>query len=330
MRVLVIQLRRIGDILLTTPVLPYLKKAFPGATIDFLAEKAGRTVLDSNPHVSKLIIYDPAQAWKHIKEIRGTKYDIVFDFLNNPRSSILTGCSGAQWKVGFKRWPRSLFYHPAIPIPVEPEYVPLRKIRLIQEALKRMGKPVPPIDSVRPEIYPNAEDQAFAERWYESEKLSGKPFVVLIPIHRHDIRRWTAEGFKAVGLDIAAKYGCPVYVAWGPGEENILNAVITGHNEELKALPDTTLRQFAAIVKKAKMAITNDSGLMHITVAAGCPTITVYGPTRPIDWNPSLSGWNNGHKDIPVYAGPLGYSDIKDVPPENVIKACDTILKETV
>ena len=144
MRILIVQLRRVGDILLTTPVAPYLRQAIPGASVDFLCEPMGKTVLETNPHLSNVLIYDRKHALREIARVRSRKYDAVLDFLNNPRSAHLTAASGARWRVGFKNgfW-GSVCYNVAAPVPKEPEYVPSRKLRLVRFWLETAGIPAP-------------------------------------------------------------------------------------------------------------------------------------------------------------------------------------------
>ena len=82
--------------------------------------------------------------------------------------------------------------------------------------------------------------------------------------------------------------------------------------------------------------VTNDSGAMHLAVAAGAPTVTIYGPTRPIDWNPSLAG--AGPRDRAITANgvsclgchlltcPVGHICMTKLDEARVIAACETVL----
>ena len=108
MKILVIQLYRIGDALLTTPAVKELKKNFPEAIVDFLAENPAAEILKGNPHIDHVIVYDKKSPWRFIRQIRAQKYDWVIDFLGTPRSAVLTALSGARLKAGlarvFHRW----------------------------------------------------------------------------------------------------------------------------------------------------------------------------------------------------------------------------------
>ena len=101
--ILVLQLRRIGDVILTTPAVAALKKRFPEAAIDFLVEKPGAEVLAGNPHIRKIQVYEAInwrQALSEMSRVRRARYDWVIDFMGNPRTALLTFLSGAGVKAG--------------------------------------------------------------------------------------------------------------------------------------------------------------------------------------------------------------------------------------
>src|SRR5689334_10445280 len=103
-RILVVKLRAIGDVLLATGVIPNLRKAFPRAEIDFLTEKPAREVVEGNPDLHEVIVFDPAaqSGAGLILAVRRRKYDLVIDLFGNPRSAIVTRLSRAQFRVGYR------------------------------------------------------------------------------------------------------------------------------------------------------------------------------------------------------------------------------------
>lgn len=295
MKILVIQLRRIGDIILTTPSVRALKKALPEAVIDYLCEPMGKMVLEGNPYLNELLIYDKKKAFRHLLDVRKRKYDVIIDLIGHPRSAWITAFSQAQWKVGYKRLGRSLAYNYVIPYKKEPEYGAKVKLRLIHSWLEKIGRPAPKKPSLIPYIELTRNDEAFAKSWMDRENLGKGTFVIFVPVHRHKIRQWRLEGFRKLALKLQKENGLKVYVAWGPGEEEIVNRLRSDVEKEIGLLPSTQVKEMAEIMKNAKFVVTNDSGAMHTAVAMGTSTVTVYGPTRPIDWNPSLSGGENQH-----------------------------------
>lgn len=340
MKVLIIQLRRIGDILLTTPVLPYIKNIFPDATIDFLIEPMGKSVLETNPFINELLIYDKNKTFGEIRRIRQRKYDVVFDFFSNPRTRYLSFLSGIPQRVAYQAGFRSIFYNVRSPQPPAPEYVPKRKVRLVQYWLRQIGQSAPNPTSYRPALYLTNNDLAFAETWMHQENLSPRGFSVLAPASRRATREWGWEKYRALALELNLKSQHPVYLAWGPGEEDLMAKVRHGVEDKIKLLPKCSMREMGALLKNASFLVANDSGPVHLAVAMKTPTITLYGPTRPVDWNPSYTELEKGLTDIVLQAPgvdclgchlnecPIGHLCMEKIDVNFVYNACVKIIEQ--
>jgi ADP-heptose:LPS heptosyltransferase len=302
MKILLIQLRAIGDVVCTTPAIAYTRAAYPNATIDFLVEPISAPLLQTNPHLNEVLVYDKKHPAAEIRRVRARRYDAVIDFMNNPRTGALTAFSGARWRVGFERSIRRFLYSLPVRPALEPEYVPLRRIKLIQAWLRDQGVPLPKLENVRPSIVLSSDDEAFANNWIKSERLEGRRLVIMLPIHKHAICRWRPEGFRAVARQLSAISGVRVYLGWGPGEETALREVAHGIENIVGFCPPAELRQIGAIYKRASLVLANNSGSMHLAVAVGTPTATIYGPTRPIDWSPSYCPEASNGRDAVLIA----------------------------
>jgi ADP-heptose:LPS heptosyltransferase len=336
MRILIIQLRQIGDILLTTPVISYLKQVLGTAQIDFLTQPLGKQIVETHPLIDNLYIYDKKSPFKQIRNMRKHAYDAIFDFMGNPRTRILIAFSQAKWKVGRGKGLRSLFYNLPISESEYPNYVPLEKIKFVDAWLKKLNIKSQEPQKIRPELNLTPSDHQFVNDWTKTEGLTS-PYVILIPTHRHPIRRWGEQQFQRLGLKINEKIGYPIYLAYGPGEEELINRIRNGHKMVIRALPQTTIRQMAAIFQKAKFIVTNDSGPMHIAVAVGTPTVTIYGPTLARDWHPTSGNYQEGGKDIPLWSKdvacvgchlshcPVGHICMTHMSVDHVFKACQEL-----
>src|SRR5881296_2236111 len=107
--ILVIKLRAIGDVLLSTVVLNNLRASFPDARIDFLTERPSREVIEGNPVVNSVLAFDGSnrRSLSLILDVRNRKYDLVIDLFGNPRSALVTFFSGASYRVGYRfNWRR--------------------------------------------------------------------------------------------------------------------------------------------------------------------------------------------------------------------------------
>ena len=102
-KILLIKFGGMGDVLLTTPVLPNIREYFPDAEIHFLTLRQTRDILMYNYYISRVITYDKKEdkSFFLIKHVRKQKFDLVIDLFCNPRTAFFSFCSGAKYRFGF-------------------------------------------------------------------------------------------------------------------------------------------------------------------------------------------------------------------------------------
>jgi len=108
-KILAIKPRAIGDVLLSTPILPNLRREFPDAQIDFLVEKFAAPILKGNPFINNIVSFDAKSqsSASIILQVRREKYDLIMDLFANPRTAIISMFSGAKFRVGYPfKWRR--------------------------------------------------------------------------------------------------------------------------------------------------------------------------------------------------------------------------------
>ncbi|MBI5555854.1 MAG: glycosyltransferase family 9 protein [Elusimicrobia bacterium] len=278
-KILVIQLRRIGDVLLTTPVLRALRRQFSGAQIDFLVEKPGAEILAANPYINNLLVYDKKEQLRWIRRIRAAKYDVILDFLGNPRTAWIVGLSGAKYRLGFKRPGRDFVYTEKItPDPV-PKYVPAFKLDL----LKPLGLENKDVDL---DLQISASAQERINSFLAKEKIKETDTLIGIsPTSRRQARRWLKRGFAESADLLMQKYGAKVIFLWGPGEETYIDDIINlMQNSPLKS-PALTITESVALTSKLTLFMGNDNGPMHIAQGLKIPTVVIFGPTQSANWS---------------------------------------------
>jgi lipopolysaccharide heptosyltransferase II len=275
-RILVIQLKRAGDVLLTTPVAAVLKRRWPDAQIDFLVDKAFAPLLENNPALSHVELFNRDRPWKTWAQIRAQKYDQIFDFQSSPRSALAVWTSGARETAGYRVpfWGR--FYGRTVQRPGDDLSVVDGKMTLLEAATGPLEK-VP-----EPSIFLTPEERSWAEHLQLG--AGRRRFVGLIPTHRRESRRWHGESFAALARQLD-QVGFGVWLFWGPGEKEYVETVQQAA-PQARLIPPASLRQMAALLSSCELVVSNDNGPMHIAAAVGVPTITVYGPTDPFAWNP--------------------------------------------
>ena len=272
-RILVVQLRRLGDVILTTPALSALKKRFPAATLDFLVEAPGAEAVAGHPAIDEVLVYDAAgsvDALRWALKVRARKYDWVIDFLANPRTALLTALSGAAVKAGPAHVSRRFAYNHKMLQSPQACYAALEKVRW----LAGLG--------VKPEDAPELPQLFLAQR---PENLGN--VVGLVPPSRKETRRWPAPSYARLGRLLRDKHGCELKVFWGPGEKPLAEEVVRGIGAGAALIPETkSIAELAAELVKCRVVVTNCAGPKHVAVAHGVPTVTVHGSSDPASWNP--------------------------------------------
>lgn len=281
MKILIIQLRRIGDVIVTTPVIDVLRRQFPDARIEFLVEPAAAPVLDNYPGLDERLVFEKSKFWFWVRELRRRRYDWVLDFMNNPRTAQLAWASRAPVRAGFVVPFWSVVYTHRVPRPKVDVYAVQNKFSL----LRSLGVHAP--EGVLPRLsVVNFEFEALHAWWSEAGLDKAVERVAVMPKHRHEIRQWPASKFKETLRRLLVKPGRQVVLIGGPDEKGYLDDVAKDFPGRAWVLPAGSLHRGAAVLSRCHVAVTNDSGLMHLAVAMGTPTVTIYGPTSPGSWNP--------------------------------------------
>ena len=279
-RILIIQLRRVGDVLLTTPAISNLRKQFPQAKIDFLVESPGKCVLDGNPNLDEILCYDKSRPLWWLRHIRSRRYDWVIDFLGNPRTMWITLASGAPLKAGFDFIGRGWVYRVKISRPKGPRHIVQQKLDLLRALGVRC-------EDVGLEMHLAEKDRAQAEKFLQGQGVGPRDTIIgIIPTHRRQTRRWTAHGFAAVADHLQKAHRFKTMLFWGPGEETQTQAVMEAMETKPIIIPLVSLTEMAALLQRCRAVVTNCNGPMHLAEAIGTPTLTIYGPTQPEVWNP--------------------------------------------
>lgn len=309
-KILIIKPRAIGDVILTTPFIRALKKNMPQAEIDFMIEPFAAPVVEGNPAINEIILMhrhkNPAKELAAVRsmrknelkkqkpfvrmietvsfylKVRAKRYDLVFDLWGNMRTALTAWLSGAPHRVGFDFRGRKYFYSLPVKRDITPKYNALFQMDLLQAA----GIPG---DGIKTEIFTSPQDEKFAEDFFSGIAKTG-PFIGMNALGSWPAKRWPAEKF-AMTADLFDERmpGCRVFMIWGPGEkEHALKTVSLMGKAGVRAvlIPEASIKQLAALIKRMDIVITNDGGPKHIAAAVGVPTVTVFGPTNYMNWGP--------------------------------------------
>lgn len=276
-KILIIKLRGIGDVILSTVVFDNLRKDFPHAKIDYLTEKPSKTALEKIPFINNIELSPKGSFIEDVKlifRIRRNKYDLVFDFYSNPRTAIITFLSGAKYRAGFPYRGRKYAYN--LFGPAERNIYHAGQLHL--EFLRCLGLRY---DEKIMHFGLTEEDRLFAKEYFADKFSEGEFVVGLSPSGGWNSKKAEPAKFAEIGNEILKRYPAKLLVLWGPGDQNDALEICQLLRGKGVIAPLTDIRKMAALLEKCSMVIANDSGPMHISTAVGTPTLSMHGPTSP-------------------------------------------------
>jgi heptosyltransferase-2 len=278
----------IGDSVMATPVLRAAKAAISreDGRVIALARPGVEALLAGLPFVDELITVDSRGVrgvLRAARAIRRARPDVVVLLPNSLRSAIAARLGGARIRIGYARDGRGPLLSHALrrdrgerPV-AQVEYY----LRLIRFALGTPA-PDPRIDS-RIELAVTRSDADAADALLRGTPLEdpSRAFVLINPGANRADKRWPAERFAAVGDALAARRGLAIAVNGSPGERDVVARVIGAMKLPAVNLVErgVTLSSLKAIVSRAAVVVTNDTGTRHIAAALGTPVVALFGPT---------------------------------------------------
>jgi heptosyltransferase-2 len=280
--ILVIPYMWIGDFVRGHTVVRVLKQRWPNRPVDLLTTPLCAPLVDYMPGVRSGIISDlprgrlaVAKQWALAAELRARHYGTALVLPRTWKSAIAPVLAGIPERVGFvgearfgmiNRWrwgekalPRFIDKNAALALP--------------DRAALPAEWPVPQLNVPLEQT----------ERWRRSNTLGTGPAVALAPGSVGASKRWT---YYPQAARLLAERGLDVWVVGGPGEKALAAEIVAGGGSRVRDLTGTDLRNGILAMAAASVAISNDSGLMHIAAALGTPTMGIFGPTSPYHWAP--------------------------------------------
>ncbi|EPR44104.1 glycosyl transferase family 9 [Desulfovibrio sp. X2] len=281
-KILVCQLRQIGDVLLATPSVELLRRRYPDAEIHFFTEKKCAPMLANNPHLARVWQVDKKELTSLRREIAFYRrvasegYDLVVDFQQLPRIRWVVGFSHAKVRLSYTApwYTRWLYTHTA---PMLPGYAAMCKASVLAPlGIEWNGE--------RPRLYLSKLERAWAGHFFQQHGLTDEHLVVTLdPTHRRETRRWPAKHWARL-VDIAseARPELRFVVLVGPGEEDVARDLAGRvRRPENLVVPNRilSLRELAAVIDAAALHAGNCSAPSHMAVAVDTPSLIVRGST---------------------------------------------------
>jgi len=305
-RILIMRLGAYGDILMATPLLAALRAAYPDAYLSWLAGPTEYQAINASPYLDELIVWDGAyirSAWRHgrigpalvrsaalLRELRRRRYD-VFISLQPEEWPLLLRAVGAAQTIGVfntftRHWgeERNLHYRKLYSHSYSrPELHRTDQYLAVLEALG-LPKPTDP----RLTMGYTAEDKAAADIFLETQGIGeSEAFVVLAPSTTWPTKCWPADCYAALGDALAQDHGCRIVLIGTAGEAETLTKIASEMSAPaVVAAGALSFREAAALIDRARLLVSGDTGPMHVAAALGTPQVALFGATSPLWYGP--------------------------------------------
>ncbi len=293
-RILVVrQQNQMGDMLLATPAYRAIKASLGDIVLDVVTSPINRDVLLDNPHVDHVFTYNNRDLVGTIRMIRGIRrgrYDlaIVLHTVSFSFTSALIGLlSGARIRVGSTSGPfghalSEAFYHFELPLPDAAELATMNEAEHNLYPLRALGIDT---EDLSPVIVPSPENVSFARRFL-GDVSPDRRRIVVHPGAGKTQNIWPPGRFAEVVSRLAERFEIDVCVVKGPRDAHNVASFERAVRVPCLVLERRPIGEVAAVLRCAALVLCNDTGVMHVSCAAGAATLAVFGPTDPVRWAP--------------------------------------------
>ena len=297
-RILIIRTDRIGDVVLSTPVITAARKAYPDAYIAVMVSSQAKDIVKGNPCINEVIIYDKKgvfHALRFANWLREKKFELSLILHSTNRVNLIAFLAKIPKRAGYARGKMDflltdkLEYKKRLAEKHEAEYS--------LDVLRSMG-----IDAeASPLVVPvNKENEKHIDEL--GLKKDGK-FIVIHPGASHISKIWPAEKFAKAADILIERFGAQVILISGPQQVNIGDKVRSlMKNKPIFLCGKTSIGDLAALFKRSRLFISNDSGPVHIACAIGTPVISIFSRNEkglsPKRWGPLGTKTAVLHKDV--------------------------------
>ncbi|MGE6355695.1 glycosyltransferase family 9 protein [Flavobacterium sp. NPDC079362] len=327
MRILVIQQKRIGDVLTSTIICNNLKTKFPDAVIDYMCYPNSVDVLLENPNIDNIIPLSNKirksypSLFKFIFEIRRKKYNAVIDVYSKLETNLITAFSGAKYKVSYHKWYTKIFYNYTYErfdaIASEHGLAIENRLLLLRPFISEK------ITDVKPKIFLKESEINEAKQLLKSYNIDAeKPLIMFGILGSEVYKTYPLEGMAKIIDFTVAKTNATIIFNYIPNQKEQALEVYNYCSEETKKhivfdLYCTELRPFLALLSQCEMLIGNEGGAVNMAKALDIPTFSIFTPSvRKETWQL----FENEAKNASIH--------LKDLKPEIYEQHTEQYIKE--
>ena len=286
--ILIIKPSALGDIAISLPILASVRASFPNAKITWMVRPEFAPLLEGNPNLDSVLLFDRktlgnwwrspkafGSLFSFLKSLRTSKFDLVLDLQGLFRTALFAFLTGCSRRLGLStaREFATLFYtdkvSPGDAIHVRDSYLRMLKAAGGEKIVGDYGLAALP-------------DAVSKVSSLLDEKGVTRDYAVFIPGAAHENKCWPADKFAALADRIESEFGLSIIATGVASEKSIADAINEKASGNVMNLAGcTNIQELVAVLSKAKIVISNDTGPGHIAVALQDPIVMIFGPTNP-------------------------------------------------
>jgi heptosyltransferase-2 len=295
-RILVKGTNWVGDTIISFPAVHVLRRQFPKARISVLTKSRLAELWKLHPAVDEVIPYDmPSGVGRIFGElqigrlIRQKEIDLAVIFPRSFSSALMIFLGGVSQRIGYKSEGRNLLLTEGIACTAE--LLSRHRMYYYLHLIEPLGSyPSPSL----PSLALNGTQERWADMFLSQNGLKGKLLVGLNPGATYgEAKCWPPERFAELGRKLRKDSGASILIFGSsrPQEKALNAAIARGIGEGcLNLSGETSLWQLAALLRRCRLLVTNDTGTMHIAAATGTRVVAIFGPTDPCATSPLGEG----------------------------------------
>ncbi len=285
--VLIIKLSALGDVAMATPVIKAVKNACPDARLSWLVEEASRGIVEGNPLLDEVLIWRKdewvrlmrkarpfalaSEITSFIGELRRRRFDAVYDLQGFLKSAIWARLSGARERVGLdsKEGSRVLMTR-VIPWDRSEKRISAQYLQFVRGLGIEPGR-------FEMDIAIGEKEERFAADFRETT-AEGR-YAALCPFSSKPQKEWIYGRWAGLSSRLIPEHGLRPVMLGGPGDVEAAQRMAS--SDIINMVGKTTVKQTAALIKRASLLIGGDTGLTHMGIAFNVPTVAIFGSTFP-------------------------------------------------
>lgn len=285
----------IGDVLFTTPVIRAIKEGIPNSFIGYWCNERVKSIIKDDPNINKIFpisrgdikkISDISK-WQGIikslglyRQLRKEKFDVALDFSLDHRYGLISKAAGVKRRIGFNYKNRGIFLNHKINLS---GYQAKHAVEYYLELLKFLN-----IKAKDKNLYlcVNGKSRIKAKAIFKHAGITDSDLVIGVAPGAGGswgkdagLKHWPALRFAQVTQRLSAELGARIIVLGDETERPLADVIVnSSKNKPVDLAGKTSLEEFAAIIENLNILVTNDGGPLHMAVALGVKTVSIFGP----------------------------------------------------